>query len=409
MKTKIRFALSLCSLATALTLGCGGGSGGGGTNSSENSSSSSNSSTSIQGKLAQGYVKNAQVWFDKVGSDGIGNFERDFGERDARSEANGSYNLSNVDGEGLLVTLGGTYLDSQGNEVPAAPMLAPAPTTGQTTSNITPITTLVATEPSLKLALQDLGNWNTDIASPDGVPAPLLRLAKTVESLSGILAQGDEPIALNSAAELRSIIIFANQLATLSPSQLSSASFIESATTTALGKIFEDPTLSRNLSSVAKSSIQTSMVNLISAINTAIPSSGTVIEGEVVATIEESQAKIKATIQNELDQQVTITLGGLGFEFDPIIKQITLELINGSLRMSVDVSDERPESLQYLWTSSPRTTITNPFSSKSNIDGFDNSSITAIVRVIDDSEAYVTEVCSWNVESNPVTCNFINN
>ena len=62
----------------------------------------------------------------------------------------------------MLITSGGTFLDSKGNEVKALAMKAPAPTTSGATSNVTPLTSLVAANPSLKAKLDALGGdgWN---------------------------------------------------------------------------------------------------------------------------------------------------------------------------------------------------------------------------------------------------------
>jgi len=311
--------------------------------------------------------------------------------------------------EGLLISFGGTYLNSEGKELPASPMLAPKPLSSKDTFNITPITTLVAVEPSLKLSLEKLGDWNTDIASPDGASAPLLRLAKTVESLSGILGHGEEPIALNDVARLRSITIFANSLVALSAEELISASSLRSASSSALEQIFADKSISRNLNTSVRTQIQSSMEDLVNAIVSRIPSSGNVVESDIVASIEKVQSAAQASIQNELDQQVTVSLGGLGFEFDPIITKITLELKNDKLHMAAVVSDERPETLSYRWTTSPTTNLSNPFSVESSLDKYDNSTLTVILRVTDDTDTYTTEICAWDEKSNPTICDFLAN
>ena len=106
------------------------------------------------------------MWHDLVEQNGLGNLQRDPGEMDTLSALDGSYSLGGLEGTGLLVTLGGTFLNSKGQKIDAIPMLAPAPQVNQLVSNITPITTLVAAEPNLKEKLQNFGDWNTDIADP---------------------------------------------------------------------------------------------------------------------------------------------------------------------------------------------------------------------------------------------------
>ena len=119
-------------------------------------------------------------------------------------------------------------------------MLAPMPEAGQAETNITPLTTLVVAEPDLKGALEELGGWNSDIAAPAGTTATLLRIAKTVEGLSGILGQGDEPIALNEAAQLQSLVVFASQLKNLNSSDLASKTVLQQASSQALSQILDD-------------------------------------------------------------------------------------------------------------------------------------------------------------------------
>ena len=61
-------------------------------------------------------------------------------------------------------------------------MMTPAPESNSSEWNLTPLTTLVTTQPSLKTKLDEFGGWNKDIASNDGVQSKLLRVAKTVET-----------------------------------------------------------------------------------------------------------------------------------------------------------------------------------------------------------------------------------
>ena len=84
-----------------MILGCGGG-GSSGTSDNPASTIKYKNSVHIQGKLAQNYVGGAQVWYDLLGPDGSGNYQRDPGEQDTLSEKNGSYSLVISEKEGLL-------------------------------------------------------------------------------------------------------------------------------------------------------------------------------------------------------------------------------------------------------------------------------------------------------------------
>ena len=156
---------------------CGGGGGDSG------SEPSSLSSVSISGKLAQAYVGGATIIADKKESGSqTGNCKLDAGEIGTTSSASGDFSLSVSYGNYVLCTTGGSYKNSDGKSVAAAPMMTPAPDTDSSGWNVTPLTTLVATQPSLKTKLDELGGWNADIASSSGVPGKLLRVAKTVET-----------------------------------------------------------------------------------------------------------------------------------------------------------------------------------------------------------------------------------
>lgn len=396
----------LIQLALLLSItNCGGGGGGG----ANEESAATIVASSTQGKLAQGYVDGAQVWYDLVEESGFVNFQRDPGEVDTLSAFDGSYSLGELEGTGLLVTQGGTFLNSKGQKIAAAPMLAPMPEASQLFTNITPITTLVAAEPNLKEKLQSLGNWNTDIADPAGTSAPLLRLAKTVEGLSGLLGKGTEPIVLNEEAQLRSILVLARSLNDLPVEKLVEESSLQQAANESLDIILEDTTLVRNINSSVRTKIKESMAQLVSAISSSIPASGEVVESSIVADIEDVQEAMQAEILNALDQQVTISLGGFGLNFDPIITKITLELVEDDLILSAEVSDERPESLLYRWDTSPVLELKDPFSATTSLSDFDNSSVIVILRITDDAETYATEICAWDNMTNPTVCDFLNN
>ena len=408
MKQRLRKKLIGASLICLLSsFGCGGG--GGGSASNNNADVSNEDTLSVQGKLAQGYVRSAQVWFDRFSADGIGNFQRDPGEPDTLSGSDGSFQLSIGEGAGMLISTGGTYLNSAGQAVEASPMLAPKPVQGQTLTdiNITPITTLVAFEPSLKDALESYGDWNADIASDDGISAPLLRIAKTVEGLSETIGQVASSEQSRSETQLRSIEVLASQLSNLSVDGLASGTSLTSASSGSLDLILDNQTLVKPLGINVRNQIQNSMNNLVLEITKAIPEDGEVVESEVVSVIEEKRAEGQAAIENELDQQVTISIGGFGLEFDPIISKITLQLTDGILYISGEASDERPSTLSYRWDTSPALSLIDRFSANSRLENFDNTSLTVIWRVTDDTESRVTEYCTWDNSSNPTICEFL--
>ena len=146
-------------------------------------SAESQSSLKIHGKLAQTYVEGATVILDQLESGSRkGNCLVDAGEGSTESDASGAFSIHVDHSNYVICTIGGTYKNASGKPQPAAPMLAPAPDSSDSAWNVTPLTTLVTTHPELKSKLDEMGGWNADIASPEGVPGGLLRVAKTVET-----------------------------------------------------------------------------------------------------------------------------------------------------------------------------------------------------------------------------------
>ena len=184
-----------------INLSCGNGGGDSG------SDTSSLSSVSISGKLAQAYVEGATIIADKIEKGRTtGNCIKESGEVSSISSSSGDFNLSVNYKNYVLCSTGGTYKDSDGNFVAAAPMMTPAPESNSSGWNLTPLTTLVTTQPSLKTKLDEFGGWNKDIASNDGVPSKLLRVAKTVETYwkvsSKLTADANKQLlALNNLAQ----------------------------------------------------------------------------------------------------------------------------------------------------------------------------------------------------------------
>ena len=106
-----------------INLGCGGE--GGGSSSSEPSSLPP---VSISGKLAQAYVKGATIIADKIESgSSTGNCIKDTGEFSTVSSTSGDFNISVNYKNYVICSTGGTYKDSDGNSIAAAPMMTPAP------------------------------------------------------------------------------------------------------------------------------------------------------------------------------------------------------------------------------------------------------------------------------------------
>ena len=261
------------------------------TSSSDDSSSgsitlddSSSGSIILSGKIAQGYVRGAKVFAD-VDGDGI----RDSNESQATSDTSGSYDLKADPGSWMLITSGGTFLDSKGNEVNALPMKAPAPTTSGATSNVTPLTSLVAANPSLKAKLDALGGdgWNADIASSSGVPGKLLRIAQTVEQTMMTLSTGSNAVLTTDSSKLKTLDKLADAFAM--QENISSNEALAAATQEGLLNALNDENvviLSADQKKIKGALVDATLVAVDSVTAAISDTSEAVVETSVASTLE---------------------------------------------------------------------------------------------------------------------------
>ena len=396
-------------LAVAIYLAaCGGGGGGSGDNASDdviatNPGTGTTQTSKVGGKLAQSYVRGANVWAEKL-VNGVGNYQRDPGEADGISSENGDYQLLGATGDFLLVTSGGKKLDSQGNEVDAAPMMAPAPEAGQASTNITPITTLVVFEPDLKTKLKQYGDWNADIASSSGVNGSLLRIAKIAETLAAVVSGGTSPIVEDLAGNLKSIGALASQLTSTSE-DLTDPSVLTRVASSALSTVLSDPNIvQNNLSTEQKASLISSIEQATQGIANAIPADQNVVEDSATLAAVETvlqEANIDQTIQ------IKVTLGGgSSLEWAPVIREITIVSSGNKLTLTATVDDDDTPSLNYAWsTSSPNLIIDNSQQAKAQISDFDQSEVTVTLQLTDSGGSTDTAECTW--QTSTTICKFV--
>ena len=359
-------------------------------------------SVSVGGKLAQSYVKEAQIWADQL-VDGEGDLTWEEGEPLALSGDAGDYELAAVTGEFMLVTSGGKKQNSSGSWVDASPMVAPAPEPGQANTNVTPLTTLVAFEPALKEKLAAYGDWNADIASPSGVSGNLLRIAKTVETFSSALSGGDSPVVSDFSTNLKSLGKLATSLNSVS-GDLASEAVLKTSTSSAITAVVSDPALVPNPPTEAqRAALISSVEQAVQGIAAAIPATDDAVveDPTLLAQIEEvlDNASIDETVA------VTVTMGG-GLQFAPVIRKITLNLEddNTTLTLSADVSDDDLSSLSYDWSTDPTTlALTDPNQPTTQILGFEDSAARISLLVTDSVKSVDIAACTW--QANPTTCN----
>ena len=250
------------------------------------SSSGNESVISISGKLAQAYVGNASIILDrKLSGSQRGNCTQDAGEGRTQSDPFGAFSISASHHDFVICTIGGTYKNSKGDSVPASPMLAPAPDSSNSAWNVTPLTTLVTTHAELKNKLDEMGGWNADIASPEGVPGRLLRLAKTVETFDQMTKQLNQ----DDQKRLKALEYLANSFK-LNGVSTDNTTLLTSAKI-ALHNVMNDTEIITNGSdaqSLSEEAILNQMVNVLKeGVFSAITNTNvTVVEQEILSKVE---------------------------------------------------------------------------------------------------------------------------
>ena len=342
----------------------------------------------------------------------MGNLEWDPGEPLALSGLDGDYQLSSdapwiLSGDFQIVTSGGKKADSSGNWVDASPMVAPAPESGQTESNVTPLTTLVSFEPALKAKLEALGGWNADIASPSGVSGNLLRIAKTVETLSSTLSGGSSPVVSDFGSSLKSLGKLATQLN--STADLTDESALKASAASAISAVVSDPTLVANPPTEDQKAALTNSVQVaVQGIANAIPATNEpVVESEKLSQIED--ALDNASVGDSV--AITFNMGsGSTLSFGAVITAIEMSWIEDSLFLTAETADDDSSSLKYKWFIFSQTLkATDPNLSNAEIPNFSGTSLKVLLSVIDSAaNTSDTRSCTWQAgtSNNTTVCEF---
>ena len=271
---------------------CGGDSGDSG------SKSSSLHSVSISGKLAQAYVENATVIADRIEPGSLtGNCQKDSDEEETRSDENGAFTLSVNYDDYVICTKGGRFRKNDGTWEDAAPMMTPAPTSSSSEWNITPLTTLVTTQPELKNELDKIGGWNTDIASEKGASSELIRLAKTVETYW----KASKDLISETSKELESIKHLANQINKIRKTSGLNVDndTLQSITSKALENTFNDTKIISETNKVGMvKSINEKLQKTLAKGVFKVPTSGIIIEKEYQKVFDNATESLNSEIDN---------------------------------------------------------------------------------------------------------------
>ena len=286
-------------------------------------------------------------------------------------------------------------------------MVAPAPESGQTETNVTPLTTLVAFEPALKEKLDALGGWNVDIASSSGVSGNLLRIAKTVETLSSTLSGGSSPVVSNLSSNLKSLGKLATTLNKAS-GDLASDAVLKASTSSAIEEIISDPVLvPEPPSATQRAAIKNSSEQAVQGIAAAIPATD-----EVVVEDASLLAKVEKVLKSAgIAEEISITLNmgsGSTLSFGAVITTIKMNWVDEtSLVLTAETADDDPGNLDYRWfTFSQTLEAADPSLSTIQIPNFNGTINLKVLLTVIDSAANTSDTRSCTWQSNPTICEF---
>ena len=371
----------------------------------------------FSGKLAQNYVRGAQVWADRVDSTGEGNRQLDNDENVTSSEPNGDYYLAPNYVEFVLATEGGFKLDSSGAYVPAAPMLATIPEDGQTEVNITPLTTLVASAPELAATLAQSGDWRADLASPVGIPGDLMRIAKAAEAYWMLLAGGSNPIIQNTQQQFVALEILSQSLVLGGSSSV--LEDLPELMGQAASETMNNPLVSRELSEESKLTISSELINLTTGLVELLPDNEIVVENSKLADFDQLNEKAFNAAQAILCEFPE----GVSVQFDPIILSITLVPTSvNTVAVRGAVSDDKIEALNAYWAINPPEGLQadiDPIlvNATINQDGYVETILPMVnwdhfgsvsLQLTECSPVNViSATCNWSAGSQQVSCSFM--
>jgi len=359
------------------------------------------------GKLIQSYIQGATVWADRL-SGGTGNYQLDEDEASTISAPDGSYSLIPDYFEYLIVSQGGNKLDSVGNPIPAMSLLALRPMASQGVTNLTPLTTLVALQPSLLSTFETLGSWGADPIA-EGLPGSLFQISYAVETYAELLSSGVAPLVAEGN-RWNSLQILAQQVGLdIADGSLDN---LKGVLETSVNETLTDLS-SRSLSSSEKQLLQNALSAAVDNISTRFPTDLELIkeDSETMEILETIQTKLISQVQGVICKSASGESSPL--QFPAMIKSIILskQADPGGLWIEGNVSDDFPEQLAYSWS---QDGIVGNFdtveagTAKVFLEGFDTSQNQEFrFHLKECGSKLISQSCSWIPWTNSTTCQFM--
>jgi|GEM_PF-1204925 len=371
----------------------------------------------LTGRLAQNYVMGAQVWADRPDALGELNQQLDADETVSTSGLNGEYALAPDYLDYVLITEGGLKLDASGAYIPAAPMQATIPDDSQMAVNITPLTTLVAAAPELAEIFVQSGDWRADIASLEGIPADLMRVAKATEAFWMLLSSGSNPIIQNTRQQFSALSILAQKLAQGGRGAI--LGDLPSLLGQAVEETINNPEIARELSEDSKTVFIAQLTSLAAKLTELLPDNAQVIEESLLPDFDLLNQQAFAAVETVLCESSE----SVSIQFDPIILSISLiQTSETTVALRGTVSDDSVESLSIHWMINPPIGLQGTISpvvlnAVVSAEGYVDSILTienwdhfgsVSLQLTECSPVNVlSESCNWVPNSSQVNCNFM--
>ncbi|MDG2196625.1 MAG: hypothetical protein P8O70_07005 [SAR324 cluster bacterium] len=371
----------------------------------------------LSGRLAQNYVMGANVWADRIEPDGSINQKLDEDENFTISGPVGEYDLAPDYLDYVLTTVGGVRLGASGVYIPAAPMLATLPEDRQIEVHITPLTTLVTADPALESIFAQSGDWRADIASPQGIPGALLKLAKVTEAYWMLLVGGSNPIIQSTQQQFSALSILANKLA--QGGERSISEDLPSLVGQAVDETLSNPEISRILTEESKLALNLQLTGLTAGLVELLPNNDQVVEEALLSEFDELNQQAFNAVQNILCE----FSDGVSVQFDPIILSISLvPTSENTIAVRGTVSDDDIASLSTYWAINPpqelqesiKPVLINATVNQSgyvetilNVDNWDYFGSVSLQLTACNPINVISESCNWVPNSAQVNCNFM--
>jgi hypothetical protein len=276
---------------------------------------------------------------------------------------------------------------------------------------------LVTADPDLETIFAQSGDWRADIASPEGIPGALLKLAKVTEAYWMLLAGGSKPIIQSSKQQFSALSILANKLAQGGETAISED--LPSLVGQAVDETLDNPEISRILTEDSKLALKLQLTGLTASLVELLPNNDQIVEEALLSEFDELNQQAFEAIQSV----VCADSNEVSIQFDPIILSISLARTSeNTVAVRGTVSDDDIASLSTYWAINPpqelqgsiEPVLINATVNQSgyvetilNVDNWDYFGSVSLQLTECNPINVISESCNWVPNSAQVNCNFM--